>query len=136
MLPYKGPLSLLSSAHAHSTTPEARNGEVSEPIAKPTCTFSGGMSHETMPNVFLPMKQEEHLQLSQDFPSLTMDELAEELHLSYPVLSESSSPFTEQVLHTEPEEMSVETEGGNRLGQNRACSEREYEQAKKKTRFS
>ena len=119
----------------HSTAPESRKGEVSESVAKPT--FSGVMSHETMPKVFLPkMELEEHLQLNEDLPSLTTDQLAEELQLSYQVLSESFSPFNEQVLTTELEEISVETGDGNTLGQKRACSEKEDEQAKKKTRFS
>ena len=99
-------------------------------------TSSGGMTHETMPNVLLPMELEEHLQLSEDLPSLTANELAEELQLSYPVLSESFSPFNEELSPIELEEISVETEGENRLGRKRACSERENEQAKKKTRFS
>ena len=132
VLRYISPLYLLS-AHSHSTTPKAREGEVSVSIVEPTS--SGVMSHETMPNVFLPMEQE-HIQLSDDFPSLTSDELAEELQLSYPVLSERFSPFSEQFLPTDLEEISVETEGGNRLEQKRACSETDDEQAKKKTRFT
>ena len=133
MLPYIHPLYLLS-AHSHSTTPEGRKGEVSDFVVEPR--NAGVMSHETMPNVFLPMELDEHLQLNEDLPQLTTDQLAEELQLSYPVLSESFSSLSEPFLPTELEEISVETEDGNRLGQKRVCSEKEDEQAKKKTRFS
>ena len=86
-----------------------------------------------MTNVFLPSESEERLQLSEDLPCLTMNELAEELQLSYPFLSESFSPFNEEVLPTEHEEI-FEIKSGNRPGKRRA-NEGEDEQEKKKTRF-
>ena len=86
-----------------------------------------------MTNVFLPSEIEDHLLLSEDFPSLTMNELAEELQLSYFFLSESFSPLNEKVLPTEHEE-AFEVENENTLRKRRA-SEGEDEQVQKKTRF-
>ena len=86
-----------------------------------------------MPNMFLPSEPEEHLQLSEDLPSVTMNELAEELQLSYPFLSESLSPFNQEVLPTEHEEI-FEIESRNRLRKRRP-NEGENERAKKETTF-
>ena len=127
---YIGTLSL--SVHSYSPKPEIRKGEVSASVVEPTSPEV--MSQAPMPNVFLPTEVEKHLQLSEDLPSLTMNELAEELQLSYPVLSESVSPLNEEVFPTEHEEI-VEIQGDYRLGKRRA-NQGEDEQAKKKTRFS
>ena len=122
----------LLSALSHSTTPAVKKGEVSEFQVEPP--FSTRMSHEKMQNVCLPLEPEEHFQISEYLQNVTMNELAEELHLSFPVLSESFSPINEDILPKEHEEIIIETEGGNRLGRKRA-SEGECEQGKKKTRF-
>ena len=72
-------------------------------------------SHEIRSNEFLPLEVNEYTWHSECSSGITMDELAEDLQLSFPLITDQCfSPC--QFLH---EEISVETEDENRRRQKR-----------------